>query len=182
MHNQQKCRIESRTVTNRHFYLLSNCSPKKFPMPSNPQLWSAAMEWMQIQAVNLPKAWPPELPPEDKSKTEDFWRQVCRHEMTTRNSLSTKIRMLLDGSEPPSISALESWLLWRRFEWAGQIIMAKASQNIAPPDDVPLTEVLDWALVRTWETDGCVEVWNHSERGGVPHPENPEGFSPLPLE
>jgi hypothetical protein len=40
--------------------------------------------------------------------------------------------------------------------------------------------VLEWALVKTWETDGCIGLWNHAERGGKPHPENPDGLSPIP--
>ena len=151
-------------------------------MPPNPLLWPSAIEWMKIQSAHLPKVWPPELPPEDQSESEEFWREACRHEMSTRDSLSAKIRTLLVGLERPSISPLESWLLWRRFEWAGQVIIAKAEQNIAPPDTVPLREVLEWALVKTWETDGCIGMWIHSERGGVPHPENPDGLSPLPKE
>jgi hypothetical protein len=62
------------------------------------------------------------------------------------------------------------------------MIIAKAQQNIAPPETVSLREVLEWALVKTWETDGCIGMWIHSERGGVPHPENPDGLSPLPKE
>jgi hypothetical protein len=149
-------------------------------MPANPQIWSGAFEWMQAQAVLLPRDWPPELPPESQSATEEFWREACRHEMPTRHTLSGKIRTLLDGSARPAISPLESWLLWRRFEWAGQMILAKAAQNIAPPDSVTLPEVLEWALVQTWETDGCIALWHHLERGGVPHPDNPDGLSPLP--
>jgi len=135
---------------------------------------------MQNQAPQLPHEWPPELPLEEQSQTEAFWLEACRHEMSTRQMLSAKIRTLLEGLERPSISPLESWLLWRRFEWAGQVIIAKASQHVSPPDTVPLSEVLEWALIQTWETDGCIGMWRHAERGGVPHAENPDGLSPLP--
>lgn len=137
------------------------------------------MAWMQDRAPILPKVWPPELPPENQSATEQFWREACRLEMLHRDSLNEKIRSMIDDPLQTTLSPMESWLLWRRFEWAGQVFLAKASENIAPPDTVTLQEVLEWALIKTWETDGCIGMWNHSERGGVPHPDNPNGLSPL---
>lgn len=149
-------------------------------MPPNPKLWSEALEWMQTQASGLPKLWPAELPPEEQSESEEFWRQACRYEMSTRDVISAKIRALATRSSCPTFSPLESWLLWRRFEWAGQLILSKAMENTAPPASVSLPYVLEWALVTTWETDGCIGMWMHSERGGVAHPDNPDGMSPIP--
>lgn len=62
-------------------------------------------------------------------------------------------------------------------EWAAQVAIVKVQEGVEP--DAPLAEVLDWALNKTWESDGCIALWNHAERGGKPHPANPDGLSPI---
>jgi hypothetical protein len=37
-------------------------------------------------------------------------------------------------------------------------------------------EVLEWLLIRSWESDGCVALWNHAERGGMPLQKIQMGF------
>lgn len=78
------------------------------------------------------------------------------------------------------MTPLESWLFWRRIEWGGQMILARAMKEVAPAESISMSDILQWALVDTWETNGCIAMWIHSERGGKPHPENPDGLSPLP--
>ena len=132
------------------------------------------MAWLTSAESILPKAWPQELPPEN---TPDFWFTACKYEMATRDSLSAKVRVLIEGARLPSWTLLEVWLFRRRLEWAGQVALAKVAEGVDP--DATLPEILEWALVKTWETDGCVGMWNHAERSGKPHPGNPDGLSPL---
>lgn len=137
-------------------------------------IWPDFMAWLVRAEKDLPQVWPPELPSET---TPDFWFTVCRFEMSTRDIVSEKLRLLLSGrAVDPTL--LEVWFFRRRFEWAGQVALAKAKEGVEPP--VPLAEVLEWALVKTWQTDGCISLWKHAERGGKPHPDNPDGLSPLP--
>jgi hypothetical protein len=72
---------------------------------------------------------------------------------------------------------LEGFIYRRRVEWAAQLALAKAQEGIEP--DAPLSEVLSWLLVTSWESDGCIALWHHAERGGKPHPENPHGLTPI---
>lgn len=144
----------------------------------DPSLWVDVMDWMQAMERRIPKAWPEELPPEHQSKTTAFWESACRHEMTTRQSLSAKLRLLANGGGPAAMSPLEWWLVRRRMEWASQAILAQATSGKAPPQGTPLAVVVNWAMVDSWESDGCIGMWHHFERGGLPHPDNPEGFSP----
>lgn len=97
--------------------------------------------------------------------------------MASRAVLSMKVRAMIATSKLPEITPLEAWFYRRRVEWAGQVALAKAQEGVEP--DAALEEVLEWALVNTWETDGCVALWNHMERNGRPHPENPDGLSPI---
>jgi len=89
--------------------------------------------------------------------------------MQHRDELSRKIEKIVDGEESPSMTNLESWLYHRRSEWAGQLIDAKVQENVVP--DASLADVLKWALIRSWHSDGCIALWNNAERGGKPHPE-----------
>lgn len=120
----------------------------------------------------LTKVWPPELPPEHQSDSELFWMAACREEMRLRQTLSAQIRTLLNQKEFPSMSPLESWLLRRRVEWAAQLAVAKSEAQIQP--SVPMAQVLEWALVTSWESDGCIGMWQHAERAGKLHPEAPD--------
>jgi hypothetical protein len=129
---------------------------------------------MKAMDSRLPAEWPPELPPES---SPDFWFRVVQLEMTTRDTLSAKVRSLVAGAELPSMTPLESWLYRRRVEWAAQVVLAKAQERAEP--DARLAEVLGWLLVGSWETDGCIGLWNHAERGGKAPPENPGGFLPM---
>lgn len=138
-------------------------------------IWQDFMTWLCHAEARLPKVYPPELPPES---TPDFWFIACKHEMSLRDGLSAKLRLLIGGKEPCSLTLLEAWLFRRRLEWAGQVALTKVKQGEEPNATLP--EVLEWALVKTWETDGCIGLWNHAERGGKPHPENPDGLSPIP--
>lgn len=133
------------------------------------------MAWLKSAESILPEIWPSELPPES---TKDFWFTACKYEMSMRDQLSAKLRMLIGGQELPSLSLLESWLFRRRLEWASQVALAKVMEGVEPIASMP--EVLEWVLVKTWETDGCISMWNHAERNGMPHPGNPDGLSPIP--
>lgn len=123
----------------------------------------------------LPAVWPNELPAES---TPGFWFSVCQHEMKTRKEISTKLRTMIETGDSGTVSPLEAWLIRRRFEWAGQVALAAVTKRIEP--DGGLAEALHEVLVRSWESDGCIGMWNHAERDGKPHPENLDGLSPLP--
>lgn len=137
-----------------------------------------AFDWMIETDKRLPASWPEELPPESDP---GFWTEAMKAEMTGRVSLSKKIRLLIaDPAQPHPMTDLESWLYRRRAQWARQCLHAAAQKGLAIPDEAPLGEVLYWVLVQAWEKEGCLAFWEHAiERGGVPHPDNPEGFSPL---
>lgn len=137
-------------------------------------LWPEVMTWLRACEAALPALWPPELPPE---QTLDFWFVACRHEMRTRQEISTQIRRMIETGDSGTVSPLAAWLIRRRLEWAGQMALAGASRKVEPAGGV--AEALYEVLVLSWETDGCIGMWNHAERDGKPHPENPDGLSPL---
>ena len=122
----------------------------------------------------LPAIFPPELPPEASA---DFWFHVVQIEMEHRNTVSAKVRLLVSNDELPAMTVLEIWLYRRRVEWAAQVALVKAKERIEP--SVPLSDVLVWLLIDSWESDGCIGLWNHAERGGRPDPNNPDGLSPI---
>ena len=134
------------------------------------QFWLDFTEVLRLFTSSLSSRWPEELPPEDQSASESFWMAACREEMRTRQTVSAKILALLERRERPTMTPIEEWLFRRRIEWATQVGMAKFEDGVLPP--VPLQEVLHWALVKTWESDGCQGMWQHAERGGSPHPES----------
>jgi hypothetical protein len=95
--------------------------------------------------------------------------------MSTRDNVSALIRTLVDGWALPPMTPLDCWMLRRRLEWASQLIQAKLEEGIAPPPTVSVQQVLDWALIRTWDSDGCIAMWMHGERKGSPHPRKSPG-------
>lgn len=137
-------------------------------------MWLDVLDWLKATDGRLAAIFPPELPAES---APDFWFRVAQIEMSTRDTLSAKLRLLARGEECPAMTLLEAWLYRRRAEWAAQLAILKAKEGVEP--DVPLAQVLEWALVSSWESDGCIGLWNHAERGGKPHPENPDGMSPM---
>lgn len=141
-------------------------------------IWLKAIQWMQNAGLYITERWPEELPPET---TIGFWKLACQIEMRDRETISQKIRLLIsnDGAQTP-MTDLEAWLYRRRVEWAGQVALSQVQKGVEPVET--LNQVLEWLLIRTWETDGCIAFWNHAiERGGKPHPENPDGMSPIRL-
>lgn len=143
-------------------------------MTSAPKsVWMDVLKWMESRDCLLPSDFPLELPAEE---SPDFWFLAAKVEMSTRDVLSAKIRSFIAGGAPASMTPLDAWLYRRRVEWAAQLALAKATERVEP--NAPLSEILEWALVSSWESDGCVSLWNHAERGGKAHPENPDGLSP----
>lgn len=132
--------------------------------------WLELIDVLRMFADSLTDEWPRELPPEDQERSESFWMAACHEEMRTRQTLSAKIRTLLGLLEQPSMDPLESWLFRRRIEWAAQLAADQARRGKSLPPSLPAALV--WALVDSWETDGCQGMWSHAERGGVPHPES----------
>lgn len=139
-------------------------------------VWLEFMDGLKLISSRLPTVWPAELPPES---TPDFWFIACRHEMSTRDSVSALARALTEKGLPEHpVSPLEGWMLRRRIEWAGQWGLAALQKGLEPVE--PSHEVLRHALVTSWEKAGCVALWYNAERGGKPHPDNPDGLKPLP--
>lgn len=136
--------------------------------------WANIMDWLVSTAQQLPQVWPPELPPEE---AKDFWFIACRFEMQTRKEVSARIRLMFHGEEMGEVRPLESWFFRRRMEWAGQVVLAAVQKNLLPGQTAE--ETLEHLLVGSWEKDGCVGMWYHAERDGRPHPENPDGLTPL---
>ena len=143
-------------------------------MRATKSIWLDAVDWLKRVDPQLPALFPSALPPET---APDFWFRLAETEMKTRDVVSAKVRAVIDGKTPSSLTSLEAFIYRRRVEWAAQLALAKAQEGIEP--NAPLTEVLIWLLVASWESDGCIALWNHAERGGKPHPKNPRGLSPI---
>lgn len=139
-------------------------------------VWIRALDRISEIDGKLPASWPPELPPEG---APEFWTIAAQVEMRDRKRISELCSRLVEAGEAVSMTALDGWLCHRRVEWACQVILAKAHEGVVPP--VPLSEVLIWALIGSWDSDGCIAFWYHAiERGGKPHPGNLDGLTPLP--
>ncbi len=138
-------------------------------MRASKSMWMVVLDWLKSMDSRLPAVFPPELPSEE---SPDFWFRAAQIEMATRGTLSAKIRSLVNGQELSDMTPLEAWLYRRRVEWAAQVILVKAKERVEP--DASVAEVLDWLLIGSWESDGCIGLWNHAERGGKSHPENEE--------
>lgn len=136
--------------------------------------WRNIMDWLVSTAKQLPEIWPQELPPEE---TSDFWFTACRFEMLTRKEISARMRLMFHGQEMGEVLPLESWFFRRRIEWASQIVLAAVQKDLPPEGTAE--DTLEHLLIESWEKDGCVGMWYHAERDGRPHPENPDGLSPL---
>jgi hypothetical protein len=139
-------------------------------------IWLDAIQWLRNVDRTLPQDWPAELPPES---TPGFWQRAAELEMQHRTPVSQKTECIIrDGHAPASMTALELWFYRRRVEWAAQVIIAKAQEGVQPL--TTLSAVLTWALIGSWDSDGCIGFWTHAiERHGNPHPENPDGLSPV---
>ena len=147
-------------------------------MTSEQSTWSVANNWLIALDKTLSSAWPSELPPESDP---GFWKLAAKLEMQHRSLISRKIeQMIAAARKPSSMTALELWFYRRRVEWAAQLFLAAVQRGIEPPGSACLPEVLKWALIDSWTTDGCIGFWNHAiERGGKSHPENPDGLTPI---
>lgn len=120
----------------------------------------------------LPKEWPSELPPEN---TPGFWETATRQEFAHRATLTEKIRLALTaGLHTVSLwSPIEAWLYQRRMEWATQLVLEAATQEISCSDSP--REFLLHVMADHWHEDGAIAFWNHAmERDGKPHPEADE--------
>jgi hypothetical protein len=91
-------------------------------MPARKSIWLDVLDWMKCVDARLPAVFPPELPAES---SPGFWFRVAEVEMSTRESLSVKIRSLVAG-DASAMSLLDAWLYRRRVEWAVQLAIAKA--------------------------------------------------------
>lgn len=142
----------------------------------NPSCLIDAINWLRDLEPTLPANWPVELPQETDP---DFWTIAAQLEMKHRSITSQKIEyVILSGAPHPSTTDLELWFYRRRTEWAAQWLIAAAQENLDP--NMPLQTLLKWILIDSWEREGCIAFWTSAvERGGTPHPENPDGMSPL---
>lgn len=137
-------------------------------------IWLDFLNCLKFLDQLIPAAFPPELPKENHPK---FWELATKLEMQERKSLSSKLKNLIQNQTGQDFTEAECWLSRRRFDWAGQLALVKAKEGVEP--NVTLQELMVWALITTWESDGCISFWNHMERGGKPHPENPDGLTPI---
>lgn len=138
-------------------------------MQTGAKIWLLLLDSIQAILAELPARWPAELPPESDAR---FWWEAVRHEMAGRKALSEKLARIADTGECPELTDFECWMARRRGDWAAQVVAAQL--HTQPPDDIRL--LLRWALIETWEKDGCVGFWNHAERGGEPHPKWIDGL------
>jgi len=68
------------------------------------------------------------------------------------------------------MTRLEAWFYRRRVEWAVELLSANATARTEP--EIPLARVLEWLLISSWESDGCIEFQRKARRGGKEHPSN----------
>ena len=114
----------------------------------------------------LSQRYPGELPSESEP---GYWWDVVRHEQATRDAVSGWLRQLLrDREEPRPLSDLESCFVRRRIEWAVQLICGYSKRGMEP--ELHGTDLLQFLLVDTWESDGHEGLWNQAERDGRPPP------------
>ena len=128
---------------------------------------------LQKIEATLPKEWPNELPRE--TNTPSFWEAATRQEFAHRTTLTEKIRLALtDGLQSVATwSPIEAWLYQRRMEWATQLVLEAAKQQMSS-SDTP-REFLMNVIVDHWHENGAIAFWNHAmERDGKPHPEADE--------
>jgi hypothetical protein len=135
-----------------------------------------AITWMRDTAERVQRdRWPAELPPESDPV---FWQTATRLEMRDRQVISRRIDRLIEGGKQAPLTDLESWFFGRRTEWGAQLLLAMAQRGIETEKTLP--DLLRHALIGSWQTDGCIGFWTHAiERGGRPHAENPDGYTPL---
>lgn len=126
-------------------------------------MWQAVLEFLAKLENALPTTWPPELPP---LGTPGFWWEAARLEMTTRDSVSAALRLPGAGAALRAISPLGGWMVRRRIEWAAQIVQDRIEER-APTGPTP-EETLEWLLIESWESDGCLAFWSNAERDGKP--------------
>lgn len=141
------------------------------------QMWCDAIRWMDKSVKQLTVDWPEEFPPESD---KDFWTIACQMEMKNRAVMTQKTRRLVSTGRPDQImTVLEQWYYRRRVEFAVQLCIAGVQREVHNPK-ASLRELLHYLLVESWDDSGCIAMWNHAiERGGQPHPENPDGLTPL---
>lgn len=117
--------------------------------------------------AGLPHLWPEELP---EKVDHVFWATAGRLEIQHRSVIDELVTIAVTTGVWPAMSPLSGWLIQRRLEWGIQVIAAKVMDYcVEPPVEVSDNEVLLWALVATWGSDGIYAMQNqtlkHAPRG-----------------
>lgn len=137
-------------------------------------MWTQVIERVQWIEAQMPRVWPVELPPES---AEDFWWHAQRAEMQTRECVDGLLRSLLGGQAPASIPALAGWMIQRRVEWAGQLMLDAMKAQPCPREDA--ASLLLWLLIESWQSDGQHAFHKHASRDGAAAAINPDAPSRL---
>lgn len=126
-------------------------------------IWVEVAEWLLNHTGELPTALPSEFPSETAS---EFWPTVCRLEMLTRKRISTRLKTMIDGNDMGVIEPLEAWFFRGRMEWALQLALTAAKERTIA--DAGFVQLLARVLIESWETEGCIAMWNRERDGETP--------------
>lgn len=147
----------------------------KNPTQMNRSVWQDVLAWLQRLHPALLLEMPKELPPVE---TQDFWPSATRLEMSLRKDVDSRVEGFIGSDFSLVTDPAISWLIHRRLEWAAQVVFEAALRD--PFSDIPLEKALRWAMIESWDSDGCIGFWNHAiERGGQPPTEDPYGIARL---
>ncbi len=125
---------------------------------------AAVLEKLIDLQMMLPREDPSELPPLEQERTEAFWMEACKLEMQRRDNVSELLKEWIAEGSIANLPVLDGWLINLRIQWAQQLIAELLKKDSYPPYD--LKQTLAWLLLDSWQTDGCIGLWMHGERGG----------------
>jgi hypothetical protein len=133
--------------------------------------WRDVIDVLALLERGLPQVYPTD-------PDRETWEALLRLERAVRNDVSSWLRLALQArAAPDSIPPKWAFLVNLRIKWALQLVRGYEARKVAPA--LPGNQILQWLLIETWETAGCAALQNHVARGGSPHPENPNGETPL---
>lgn len=112
--------------------------------------WQHALAFLRELSRKLPSTWPKELPPEDHPQ---FWAIALRLEKERSEAVDEWLAHALCG-ELRLIDPLNSWLVGRRLELAGQWVLEFAAKPSAIPKRLSDLEILVWLMVVSWQETG----------------------------
>jgi len=122
---------------------------------SDLRFWENFAHALDILGKDLINGLPRDLP-DPADEISEFWNAVRKAEMQCRQALSETIQQILSGESPRPMTETEQLLFRFRLEWAMEFAKDRMRKNLPHPT---LREALLFALVGSWEQQGCLEFW-----------------------